>query len=844
VDEENFELLVDGSHRRRRGLTREENGIETTIDGSSFTSDTAWNAHTWRNVGSNTDKHLHVVQAGYLLLFYNDSEGSVGTEFPAMQIDLTDWVVEGASLTPAEPLQMADLRGELYVVGRNIDPLQIAYVNLNGAESLEVENISLQVRDFWGIEDNIGILDKPTTETVTDAHKYNLQIRGFTDTNITYFFNTKKFYPAKNQVHFRAYRADGDDFIWDTSRLESTAFGRASAPTGHLLIDPLDTTKVSNYVQSVGLLSNAIAPADFNPVSPSVRTGAINSIYFGKRTGANAVHGGLFADEVTVSTQTLETPQTVQITLRLAKGVTAAADGQIKLEDFKIKYNNQQDKYNESYSVDKRTNVSESSSSIKWRRIKANKTKDISGTYDIVSVADQETIAGAGATGKYRTIVIEVDGFSEIYVDATVNKGAKITVVDGAHNLGHVSKEKYKAVASYAGRVCYAGAEHPKTADVVYYSQVLDGADRYGDCYQEADPTNETNNVLIDSDGGQIQIPELEGVVAMRPYQSSLLVFSRRGVWELSGGRQQYFSATNYEIRKLSDVHCVSGSGVAVGEQGVIFVAREGIMIIAPSENGYLQAQNITEGTIQKLWNAIPNRRQDQVKIVYDTVLKRVHILYSDDDTMPLNSFTKSLIFDLRLQAFYKYNYGGNTENYIVSAFASDANRSTDSRGRIKYVSYEPPYYEVAINDMDSTQFYDFTGVEAPAFIETAWDAPNNTVQKTQACYMKVYMRRTETGLLNGDPVNPASLTAQSKWGWADSGAGGKYGRAQQVYKRRRAQAVDEADTVLNDGTPVLCTKLKVRGRGEVLSIRFEGEAGKDAHLIGWATNYKIRRTS
>ena len=167
------------------------------------------------------------------------------------------------------------------------------------------------------------------------------------------------------------------------------------------------------------------------------------------------------------------------------------------------------------------------------------------------------------------------------------------------------------------------------------------------------------------------------------------------------------------------------------------------------------------------------------------------------------------------------------------------------SRGRVKYISYVPTFFEASLSTTWTLQqFYDFTGVEALPFIETAWDAPNNTVQKTQACYMKVYMRRTETGLLNGDPVNPASLTAQSKWGWADSGVGGKYGRAQQVYKRRRAQAVDEADTVLDDGTPVLCTKLKVRGRGEVLSIRFEGEAGKDAHLIGWATNYKIRRTA
>ena len=802
----------------------------------------------WRNVGSNTNLRLHVVQAGYQLLFYYDSDGVIGGEVPMHEIDLQDFTAPTALGTPSEPLQMADIRGDLFVVGQYMRPLRIHYTNVNGAQIFEVDEIAVEVRDFWGIEDNVGILDRPTAESITAAHSYNLQIRGFSKAAIADFFGSKDFYPAKNLVHFRAYTSNASDsFIWDTAQLEATAFGRASAPTGHIIIDPLDTTKIGNYVGAVGMRKKTVDASDFSPASPTFEfSGAEYNLYLAKRFGPNPFFGGQFSSTGDTITQKQEQKLTVQLTLRLASGLNVAVNDTIKLEDCTLTYNAAPYKYKKQFLAWKRvfsTVIGGLGTALMLIGLRRKRTSvDISGTYTVLARGDEETI-GNDTVG-YRSLTIALENFNEVYLDAKFNDKATVSKAAGGHGEGYLAPNLYKAVASYAGRICYAGAENPKTADVVYYSQVLDGADRYADCYQEADPTNETNNILIDSDGGQIQIPELEGVVAMRPYQSSLLVFSKRGVWELSGGNQKYFSATNYEIRKLSDVHCVSGSGIAVGEQGVIFVAREGVMIIAPSENGYLRAQNISEGTIQKLWNEIPNERQDKVKIVYDTVLKRAHILYTDDPTMPLNAFTKALIFDLRLQAFYKYNYGGNPYNYITTAFISDANRSIDSRGRVKYISYEPPFFELAFNDMDSLQFYDFTGIEAPAFIETGWDAPNNTVQKTQACYMKVYMRRTDTDLLNGTTVNPASLTAQTKWGWADSGIGGKYGRLQQVYKRRRAQVVNEADTVLDDGTPVLCTKLKVRGRGEVLSIRFEGEAGKDAHLIGWATNYKIRRTS
>jgi hypothetical protein len=44
----------------------------------------------------------------------------------------------------------------------------------------------------------------------------------------------------------------------------------------------------------------------------------------------------------------------------------------------------------------------------------------------------------------------------------------------------------------------------------------------------------------------------------------------------------------------------------------------------------------------------------------------------------------------------------------------------------------------------------------------------------------------------------------------------------------------------MQDGQPVVVTKNKVRGRGRALQLKFTAEAGKDAHILGWQTNFNV----
>jgi hypothetical protein len=58
---------------------------------------------------------------------------------------------------------------------------------------------------------------------------------------------------------------------------------------------------------------------------------------------------------------------------------------------------------------------------------------------------------------------------------------------------------------------------------------------------------------------------------------------------------------------------------------------------------------------------------------------------------------------------------------------------------------------------------------------------------------------------------------------------------AQQAYRYKFPLVVDPADLDTFDYPhSVISTRLKIRGRGRNYNIKFESEAGKDFHLLGW----------
>jgi hypothetical protein len=87
-----------------------------------------------------------------------------------------------------------------------------------------------------------------------------------------------------------------------------------------------------------------------------------------------------------------------------------------------------------------------------------------------------------------------------------------------------------------------------------------------------------------------------------------------------------------------------------------------------------------------------------------------------------------------------------------------------------------------------------------------------------------------------------SSLYMQARWDWSDSSVAGKWGTPYEVFRPKRQifAELSEGDGPFVTGQPVVVARNKVRGRGRALHIKWEAYPGKDAHLLGWSTNFEV----
>ena len=88
---------------------------------------------------------------------------------------------------------------------------------------------------------------------------------------------------------------------------------------------------------------------------------------------------------------------------------------------------------------------------------------------------------------------------------------------------------------------------------------------------------------------------------------------------------------------------------------------------------------------------------------------------------------------------------------------------------------------------------------------------------------------------INVDPFITHGVTVQAKWEWTEKESAGRWSKPQQAIKPKRYFIPVDPNDPRNDGHAVLFSKLKIRGQGKALVLRFESEDGKDFHILGWA---------
>jgi hypothetical protein len=813
-----MEILRDGTRRRRKGCQQETGGVPYYYPEEAYLDDVTTfarsNSYQWDNVGGDTSLTFQVVKVGGTIHFYKDSE-TLSANKKSFTISLYDFATTGDVVDVIEnPVTFTSHQGILFASAKYVHPMYITYDPVN--DSVSVTPIEVRVRDLAGVPDEVPINIKPTT--LTAEHEYNLVNRGWSQgTNSPSGYGYLKFfadtgaYPAKNMIYWKGYskKAEASTNIsssvynpadwsksYSSAKLEAEVFGSSDAPQGHLLLNPFDTS----YAQ----------------VGSGVGAQNVTAV-----TAVNALVGGV---------------KYIRVTLTVPSAHGLSINDPVEVTGGTISYTYKGGTHAGSFAL---TGVHEVSSVLSTTSITVL-IRDTDNTYNRIYDLLYEVVPP-------KPEWITWTGPTTMGSDPVTNT-----------LTGVVTDTRPTAVEMFAGRIWYGGFGGTQFADTVMFSQlVMNSAtdyEKYGRCYQAGDPTDEFRAMVVPTDGGTVQIPGLSGVKDMVAVQNAIVIFADSGVYEVSGGGAP-FSANNFSVRQITDAGAWSAAGIASTEFGLVYTSPRGVYALTPDgQSGRMSAVPIVDDNIKTLWNAIPDIYQRYAQLVYDYALQNLYLAYTDD-SRPASSvlhYDSALVYTLRSKAWYRLRFPMMAPESFETIRCLLVTKSGDGANNNKKVKFITAFadisgYGVKVHDLDHTTFMDGFGVggEVLPYIITAYDGvggedvPSDFGHKRQATTIHVYSKRTETGVDGtGAPVNTSSILLEPRWDFTDTNATGRASTPQQCYRKPNLFLGDPTE----DGQPVIISRLKLRGRGKSLHLKFYGEAGKDMHLLGYSIHYKIGR--
>jgi hypothetical protein len=784
TDEANYDLLLDGSRRRRKGLAVEASGVSKTVN--TLNGNDVTQSFLWRNVGGDPTLSFWVHKIDHQLYFTTDVL-SPSSAWRSDSIDLDDFSLSSGTLDQVA-VDFTSGKGELFVSSSDLKPLRITYDSVSNV--FDIEELSIQVRDFTDIDDGLPINYQPAddgtpaVDEVPADHLYNLMNRGWRQGDILQYATDKSKYPSKNMPWHRAYRRQTDvsysdlDGIqtFDSNKIEAEATANSSAARGSLLIRVED--------DSVG-----------------------------------------FSESLPGSTASIKSDTSVTITNDAADpwvftmdetGHTHIVTDLIEFPTLIMHYNN-------------------TSGGVTFRRF--------DGVHEVTAVNANDFSIEVPRPSDYVSISTGPSAYWYDSVSIARSSGT------GPITVGP------KTIEFHEGRLWYAGVNDSSWADHIFFSQIAQTSYNYKRCHMEADPTDPVVNGLVDTDGGFIVVPNIGNVHKILSVRAGLLVFSDQGVWEITGGRNRQFTPDNYQVRQVTEAECSSPLSPIRIEGAVYYTGPKGIYRISPNQfTGILEAENMSLDRLQTAWNKIGATHQPWVRTVYDDARKRLLFMHGGSGNLrssgapATNAATRyynvNFILDLRTGSWSKYEFRSTATVGVLGAFAISGADDSQSAKKVKYL-VQTSATAVSICDMDQTDYLDFDGSESPLpYMLTGWDNIGDFQRRRQAPVVTVFAKRTETGYTatgNGwDGDNESSSLLTAYWDWTDDSVSGKIGSQNETYRHTRGFVPSAADDV--NGYPVVVTRNKVRGRGRVLQLRFDGAATKDSHLLGFTTNYKVSR--
>lgn len=441
----------------------------------------------------------------------------------------------------------------------------------------------------------------------------------------------------------------------------------------------------------------------------------------------------------------------------------------------------------------------------------------------------------------------------------TRNRNAKVS---GAGV--EVINARFSCVAAYAGRFFYAGLDDAQRAGSVLFTRVIKDTQDYVQCYQQADPTSEIDPLLVDSDGGEININEAYGIKKLFPYGQSLIVFAENGIWSISGSDDSVFRASGYIVTKLSSVNLTNknsfvnteGTPFWWGDNG-IYTFQEDRVTLQPS------IQNISEQTIKKFFNSISPAKRRLSKAIFDEDNRDVYWLYPSNDETIANKFNKVLVFNLDTVSFTPWEIkdqagatsfvSGGIFNPLVSTSIEEqpvlvnGEEVTVGSSLVTLDSYEvqveveskisftviKPNGKLVFGGFIGRDFLDWGESDYTSYFIPTPVTMDSWVLNKSPLFLYTYFERTETAFIESDgDYNFNFPSACDIEVFMDDASTPSF--TQSCYRLTRPFVVDEGTLDFNYPFDTIVNRTRLRGRGKVMKIKFKSQTGKDFRLQGY----------
>ena len=429
---------------------------------------------------------------------------------------------------------------------------------------------------------------------------------------------------------------------------------------------------------------------------------------------------------------------------------------------------------------------------------------------------------------------------------------------------------RFKAVEAFGGRIFYAGLDSAKSSGLIFFSRQIENVSELGECLQQNDPTAEDISDLLPTDGGVIRIPEAVNIKTLHAFGSALIVFAENGVWTINGV-DGVFKATEYSVKRASEIGMATPESFISAGGTPIWWSRYGIHTLSfdpVSGNG--TEQDLSTTTIQTFWNAIPEASKDKVISVYDEINKTVYWAWPDSGETVNSKVNNFLILDLALQAFYPWSvsdeatatdcivglsfysgYGAGTIALDVITSAGDdvvtsAGDDVVSLQTANFVTGTPAIVflmrdgatnKLTLGGFVGTSFLDWGTTNYSSYAVAGYEFFGDLVLKKTSPYVTPYMRVTETGWTGNetdgyDTVGSSGLLVSSLWDFSSTATS----NPQQAYRLKVMPVVNPGNlNSFNYPETVITTRLKLRGKGRSVRLKFESEQGKNFVLLGYS---------